>query len=483
MTIHLRYQILLVVLILSGRAVAQVITYPDIIVQGNSLIYDSNSGTTNDKIILINTAAGFVNIEFSLEAWISERGIYFQTSRTNSAKTTIDLSTKPRDAMKDPSNLLKIYLKPDEEFVINKFDKQNDTLMKSYVIKRPKLIPELELSRSSENKKEIFAKTSSHDSVNKVIRISEGMLDLTVLARQQFNNPVLGCSLANMNSKATTDYPMSSNFQQLFVEANTDYELRCSYQEQVEVAAVFYIKVKPHWYQSFLFYGLLIFFVAMLAIASVLLISRKRIRRSKDKQAEMEQSALRLQGQLNPHFTFNALSSIQGLMNTGRTEEANDYLEKFSTLLRKTLAGSNKIFNRLDLELQMMETYIKLEALRFNFEWKIDVDETLNSSEIEIPTLIIQPLIENAIRHGIAGLGKDGSLLVHCKRGRDNDTLIVSVKDNGKWKDKKSDSGFGLSLTEKRIQSVNKLSKERSMEFTLDRKFGTEATLIFYHWL
>src|SRR5690606_30741839 len=105
----------------------------------------------------------------------------------------------------------------------------------------------------------------------------------------------------------------------------------------------------------------------------VLLLFNKRLRKnlskSKKEKSKLEESAIKLQSLLTPHFTFNALSSIQGLMNSGNIDDANKYLVEFSSLLRKSLSKSQLVFHSLNQELEMMEIYIRLEALRFNFNW------------------------------------------------------------------------------------------------------------------
>ena len=109
-------------------------------------------------------------------------------------------------------------------------------------------------------------------------------------------------------------------------------------------------------------------------------------------------------------------------MNTDRIDDANYYLQEFSLLLRKTLAKSQSVYNSLDQELEMMKMYIRLEALRFGFVWNIEIDGEINISEIEIPTLLIQPLIENAIKHGLSNLEIREKIVV--EKGQKESTLL-----------------------------------------------------------
>ena len=125
---------------------------------------------------------------------------------------------------------------------------------------------------------------------------------------------------------------------------------------------------------------------------------------------QIEQKVIR--AQLNPHFTFNALSSIQSLMNQNKIEEANYYFTEFGSLLRTSLHNNEKEMLPLQIELQTLEQYITLEQLRFGFAYKIDVAKNINTSTIEVPLLLLQPLVENAIKHGISNLQNDGQISV-----------------------------------------------------------------------
>ena len=124
--------------------------------------------------------------------------------------------------------------------------------------------------------------------------------------------------------------------------------------------------------------------------------NRRRIR-------ELELRAIR--SQMNPHFIFNALSSIQNLINRSASQEANEYLIDFSRLLRKVLATSEKKLVPLSDEIEQLQLYLKLEQLRFPFSYSLTVDKNIEPDAIEIPGMLIQPFVENAVKHGIAPRG------------------------------------------------------------------------------
>ena len=136
-----------------------------------------------------------------------------------------------------------------------------------------------------------------------------------------------------------------------------------------------------------------------------------------------------LQSQMNPHFTFNALNSIQNLVLKGEKYEAYDYLTKFSLLIRENLSMSKKSFVTFDDELKMIIKYLDLEKLRFrdNFEYEIKILN--NIPDIKIPTMIIQPYVENAIKHGL--LNKTSGKRKLTLSFEKTDVLKCIVQDNG----------------------------------------------------
>ncbi len=139
-----------------------------------------------------------------------------------------------------------------------------------------------------------------------------------------------------------------------------------------------------------------------------------------------------LRTQMNPHFIFNALNSIQQYILQGNVDEANRYLSKFSKLQREILNNSSQQFISLQKEIEMLTLYLQLEALRFghSFSYEIITDNNLDILEIPIPTMIVQPFIENAIWHGLMAKEGEKKLAIHFKIIED-EFLICTIKDNG----------------------------------------------------
>ncbi len=214
-------------------------------------------------------------------------------------------------------------------------------------------------------------------------------------------------------------------------------------------------------------------------------IYRIRVRRIRAQEAikrrikELEIKAIR--SQMNPHFIFNALNSIQSLINGNQFKEANIYLSKFAVLLRGVLNNSEKSRISLADELQAVELYCQLEQLRFEFKFDINIDQQVNCDLIEIPGMIIQPLAENAIVHGLSARGDKGQLSIRVER--QNGNLCIDVSDNGvglspKISDTLSQKGFGLKLVEERINILNLDGKEAKLTVENNgNSTGTTATL------
>ncbi|MGN6196629.1 MAG: histidine kinase [Ginsengibacter sp.] len=177
--------------------------------------------------------------------------------------------------------------------------------------------------------------------------------------------------------------------------------------------------------------------------------------------AEMQLAALR--SQMNPHFIFNALNSIKKFMLTNEAENADKYLGKFSRLIRSILNTSREANISLEKEIDMLSLYLELEKLRFGkkLNYRIEVDEPLAEGSVFIPTMLVQPFIENAILHGIMHKESDGEIVISFKDFEEY--LEINVRDNGVGRkvasqilsDKKDGhSSLGIEVTTKRLQAL-----------------------------
>jgi sensor histidine kinase YesM len=148
------------------------------------------------------------------------------------------------------------------------------------------------------------------------------------------------------------------------------------------------------------------------------------------KVAELQMTALRLQ--MNPHFIFNSLNSIQHFIYNNNKAEAAAYLSKFSRLIREILEHDNDNTIIQAEEMKMLELYIQLEMLRFDhkFDYILDIDSKIDIENIEIPTMLIQPFVENAILHGLIPK-KDGKGSIIISFKKEGQSIICIIEDNG----------------------------------------------------
>lgn len=194
-------------------------------------------------------------------------------------------------------------------------------------------------------------------------------------------------------------------------------------------------------------------------------IYRQRMMRKELELMQSEQRLLRTQ--MNPHFFFHALSSIQQfILKEADTREAVLYLSKFSRLMRNVLEGSRTEVITLGEEIESISHYIELQQLRYGdrFDFKLHIDEELEVSDWAFPPMLLQPIIENAIEHGLIPKKEEGQLYISFKKAQEN--LEVIVEDNGIGR-KETVPGtqpyrksVALSVMKERIQLINKREKD-----------------------
>jgi hypothetical protein len=149
---------------------------------------------------------------------------------------------------------------------------------------------------------------------------------------------------------------------------------------------------------------------------------------SENKRLNIEQKLLQVQ--LNPHFIFNAIANLQGLISSGDSKEAVRYLSTFSKLLRNVLEQNTKEFIELDEEIASLHNYLQLQQMRFTglFDYQINANH-LQLENVLIPPMLIQPFVENAIEHGFRNIAYHGNLTITFTTARNQ--LLITVDDNG----------------------------------------------------
>lgn len=222
---------------------------------------------------------------------------------------------------------------------------------------------------------------------------------------------------------------------------------------------------KPWWQQPW------VMALALAAAAGIVYtIIYKRIQNIRQKSAwrqkiyETEMAAL--QAQMNPHFLFNALNSIDAMVQDGDKFNATTYLNKFAKLIRNVLDGSRQKSVPLRQDIESLSLYLELESMRHDnsFSWTIDISDELLNMDIKIPSLIIQPYVENAILHGIRHL-QERKGIIKIGYSISGNNLMIAISDNGKGRlytqtlDKTKANSYGMAISQSRIEHFNYLRK------------------------
>ena len=226
---------------------------------------------------------------------------------------------------------------------------------------------------------------------------------------------------------------------------------------------------KPYW-KTWWFYAGLLMFVSIV----IYIIYQRRIKFIQQQEEEktainkrISESELKaLRAQMNPHFMFNAINSIQNFVLKNDSKSAQKYLTKFARLIRSVLENSKHELVWLNKEVEALELYIELEALRssFSFDYEIMIEDSLNAENLFIPPMIIQPYIENAILHGVIPLTERRGLIT-VKFSKEGSVLKCTIEDNGigrkkakEIKERKmlSHQSMGMNVTQDRIDILNK---------------------------
>lgn len=261
------------------------------------------------------------------------------------------------------------------------------------------------------------------------------------------------------------------------------------------------ITITPPWWRTWLFRISVVLALAALILA----LYNYRIRQIREREAlksalnqriaQVKMEALR--AQMNPHFVFNCLSSLKLFVEKNETEKASDHISKFATLLRRVLddARTDTETIPLERELDTLRRYVELEMIRFKdkFEFRMDVDPNADLQNTEVPPLILQPYVENAILHGLQHKTEGKGLLL-VRVGQDDGYLSIIVEDNGvgraaaraiKARNAGMPTSHGLNVTAERLDYFSQKYDIRTAVETTDLSdpsdaaAGTRVTLTF----
>lgn len=237
------------------------------------------------------------------------------------------------------------------------------------------------------------------------------------------------------------------------------------------VSDKFVIKVRAHWYES------LYFKLALLLLTGIILylfykmktnsLRRELALRSQFNEELSQVKLEALRSQMNPHFLFNCLNSIDNFILSNDAQNASEYLGKFSKLIRNILDYSKTNLITLKEEIESTELYIKMEQMRFTdkFDYKISIDPSINQNLKSIPPLILQPYVENSIWHGLLHKKVKGTIRISISQ--DSNYYNIKIDDDGigrqkaqsiKTKTATKRKSHGMKITEDRIRLVHQLN-------------------------
>jgi hypothetical protein len=216
-----------------------------------------------------------------------------------------------------------------------------------------------------------------------------------------------------------------------------------------------------------------------LVVYSVFLVRLNQLKKEQEKesktQVEIAKNELKaLRAQMNPHFLFNSLNSIQHFILNNKSEEAVFYLNRFAKLMRMILNNSEKTVVTLNEEINALKIYIDLEQMRFSslFSYEIIVDDALDADYEQIPSMLLQPYVENSILHGLVPKDAPGFLKIHFFTK--NHFIYVTIEDNGigrkkaaeiKNQSRKNHASLGMKITTDRLRL---LSHVQQLEYTVN---------------
>jgi len=225
----------------------------------------------------------------------------------------------------------------------------------------------------------------------------------------------------------------------------------------------------PFW-KTWWFYFLGVVAVAMSGYFIFRSRFRMHVKEEEQKRKSVEAELAALRAQMNPHFIFNSLNAIQDFIFQHKTEEANEYLAKFARLIRAILNQSRKQFVSIEEECELLKMYLELESLRFNhaFEWEMKMGNEIISSETMIPSMLLQPVVENSIKHGFKNLKRKGLLKISFEK--ENGFIRCEIADNGIGRSAEKnteENSLALSITRERLAILNQsLHHPCTMEVT-----------------
>ncbi|GAA4457394.1 hypothetical protein GCM10023092_24180 [Rurimicrobium arvi] len=234
-----------------------------------------------------------------------------------------------------------------------------------------------------------------------------------------------------------------------------------------------------------------IIFLLITGAVIVILLARKRKIEGDLKAVRYENELNRvelasLRAQMNPHFIFNCLNSIRLLTEKHESEAASAYLGKFSKLIRNNLEQARSDRNSLRFEIQTLQLYLEMESLRIKdkVRWTITHDEAMDLDFLEIPSMFLQPYVENAIWHGLMHRDTPGELSIRFEEDTDKELLRIVIEDNGigraasaviNQQRSKQHQSLATRINEERVSRMNKKDNDEETQVVITDLFDNHG--------
>ncbi len=333
--------------------------------------------------------------------------------------------------------------------------------LKPTVIKKDTLIPQIKIQgiRTDDNK---FIATSGKKLKSYQNSIS---INYTGVYLNSTDDIIYKYKLNGFDTKWTTTTNTTVQYTNLPYGSYT-FKLSAKNKDNVwtEQPTTFNFIIQRHFTETLLFRFIVLSLLGLILYRLILFFIQRAEKREHIAKKSLESELESLRTQMNPHFMYNAMNSISYFISENDKKNAGIYLALFSSLMRKILENSKRKFISLNEEIETLETYLKLEKMRFNeqFDFQIHLDDSINKYESLIPPNIVQPFVENAVLHGIRYLEKDGWIQITFSPYQQG--LLCSIEDNGigriqseriNMKRTRSHKSTGLKNTNDRINILN----------------------------
>ncbi len=439
-----------------------------------------------------NEAAGMNNMQVMARALLNQSLMFDLTKQSDSAYLSIQKALSLDYVSTNPElNTIAINMFGNHLLKAGKYEAAEEALLKAYQLATENNLP-IELAKANQALGSLYYSIENYHLAKKHLEESlklnqeSGNLDLqmkNLLSLSQVYEEMADFSEALNYHKqyfVLYDSLFNAEKQEQVTQVEGRLNLRLK-EEQLENQRLQLEKKNEELLMQRARISYVIVIALLIIVLVVILYNRKQIKSSRN-QLKLEQDQLEtehrlLRAQMNPHFMFNALNSIQAFISENNTMQAEIFLSKFARLMRYYLDSSSKSYVTMEEELAGITLNIELEKLRMNnsFDFEIAIDPAIEAEEVDIPPMLAQPFIENAIKHGLRTKQDQGLLKIQFEL-YDAHTMKCIIEDNGIGRKAANQStnksstheSKGINITQKRLASIWKNSYKADLLKIID---------------